>query len=252
MIDLKFLSLIRAMINSILPFSYKLTAFDMIDTGYLYQFSWSDEILDTLSIIQKIPCKYKPIWGIKFEDNKIIDLELYFYQYHPIIGKTLYEDIITPNVFLKHFPEYDRPFVNQYPMTMFSVDLINKSKHLNYYYATKVTPTNDEGFNTTQESLQNVYYRYYSNNILSHQRYIESDFLTYYKTEKTFFVADKQFKNMIGCYYDGINETQYNLFINKYKLKAPALYEFQRCSVHVDYICNTKTPKRFGIYGILV
>jgi len=239
--------------TTILPFCYKKVKHSIIDTSYLYQLNWSSEILDKLLLIQSIPCKFKPIWSIKIEDNKITDLEIYFYQYHPEIGEKdlIQGDVITHDVLKTYFPEYDEPFVTDYPMTMLSIDLMNKTNYINYYYLTNTNNNYDEGFSTYDSKLQNVYYRYHSSTPLSHLKYIDKQLLTIHDNEKTLFISDKYVRKLIGCYYDGINQEQYNYYINRYNLTGlPKLHSFQYCSVHIDYD-YTSIPKRFGIYGIL-
>jgi hypothetical protein len=237
---------------NILPFSYRTVSNTIIDSSYLYQFKLDPLVLERLLVIQNIPTEFKPIWGIKIENNHILDIEVYFYLYNPNTGHMLYDNTITPTKLLNYFPEYDKPFVSLYPMTMFSIDLMQKSNFINYYYATKINDDLDEGFNTYQFRLENMYYRYHSAYILSHNRFIDKNLLTQYYNHKTFFVADKKYKGFIGCYYDGISQDQFNYFINKYQIRnIPLLDKDQYCSIHIDYDCYDKTPIKYGIYGLL-
>lgn len=216
----------------ILPFSYQSVDHSMIGKQYLCSFLTSNE-LNKLEEANKEP-SICPVWGLKWDlsISKWMDVELYYYQYHPKTRELLYPS-------------------NNPTMTMYSKDVFLEDS-MNYYYISYTTDQEDKGYSLKKNQLQNDYYRYYSNRILKFQEYILPSYLTYYDTIKTTFIADKHIRHMIGVYYDGINSQQYKEFIYDFQLPFPSILKDEHCSIHIDYDKKTKQPIRIGIYGLWI
>ena len=216
----------------ILPFSYQSVDHAMIGKQYVYSFLNSNEIKQ-IEEANNEP-SICPVWGLKWDLclSKWMDVEMYYYQYHPVTRELLYSS-------------------KDPTMTMYSKDVFLED-YINYYYISYTTDQEDKGYSLKKNQLQNDYYRYHSNAVLKFQEYIVSSYLTYYEGIKTTFIADKHIRHMIGVYYDGINSHQYNQFIYDFQLPFPSILKDEYCSIHIDYDKETKQPIRIGIYGLWI
>lgn len=242
--------------SNILPFGYQYT--DLINTACKKNFyniinkygtKKDKKITDKILSIKH---KYAPTWGIKIDRNNKIEFEMYFYVYNPLSRQYEKESITVDKLEKKfNFKSLYNPNI-----TMYSIDYHEKKIIPNFYYFTSSDNIADIGYSEKDKKLNNHYYRYFSNTIDNkYEEYIDNKLINYdIKNIKTVFIADKLIRNYYGIYYDGINYSQLNYFIEKYNFDKKIINEFDEkahYSISVDYDKKTKLAVRIGIYGLL-
>jgi len=198
-----------------LPFSYQTCPFPIEGRNLFLQLGGGSVTVN--------PVPLPPTWGVKIDRRGEKSFEIYYYLY-------------TPDQRNLH------PDMKRGQIVMFSID----EDGTNDYYVGYLSDDVDYGYSVKQDVLQNHYYRYRAHDcpFIFNKRYINYGL----GDIKSIFIANKQYRNYIGLYYDAVTPEQLRMACREFGIDEIQTDKYT--SISFDFDKDTREIVRMGVYGI--
>lgn len=238
--------------KNVLPFSYVLSNnINICNSELFFDFIGTPD--ETIRKIQNIEKLYRPVWSVKIKKDCKIEYEIYFYHGDPVNVRYSKENTITTTDL--DIPESKTP--SNY--LFFSIDSSDKEPNFFYYKPSESTEKYCKYFSVKNDIVHNNYVRCTPTNInnIMYSHLINKKFINFDINEniKTIYIGDKQYRNYIGVYYDGVTWTQLKTLLEEFNVyenyKFVDKYKQYNFSISIDYRKIDFEMERIGIYGIL-